>query len=95
MFSKSYSSISKNIFIKVWSSNSAGTNLGPFLAPYFPADPFKILDRQYLEISVFYLVQERRATDFEAPKLGKGQSGSVDSQVVGKGGIRAWFKARH
>ena len=31
----------------------------------------------------FYLVQERRATDFEAPKLGKSSSGSTTDGFEG------------
>ena len=35
-----------------------------------------ILEPRDQEIDEFYVVQERRATDFEAPRLGKGSSGS-------------------
>ena len=41
-----------------------------------PKNSFTILEPRDQEIDEFYLVQERRATDFEAPKLGKGSSGS-------------------
>ena len=41
-----------------------------------PTNPFTFLEPRDQEIDEFYLVQERRATDFEAPKLGKGSSGT-------------------
>ena len=37
-----------------------------------PTGPFTILEPKDQEIGEFYEVQERRATDIEAPKLGKG-----------------------
>ena len=40
-----------------------------------PTNTSTISELQDQEISEFYAVQERRATDFEAPKLGKGSSG--------------------
>ena len=36
---------------------------------YNPTNIFPILEPQDQEIGEFYVVQERRATDFEAPKL--------------------------
>ena len=39
----------------------------------FPTNLFTNLER----IDEFYVVQERRATDFKAPKLGKGSLGSL------------------
>ena len=39
---------------------------------YFPTSPFTILEPQDQEIGEFYVIQERRATDFEASKLWKG-----------------------
>ena len=40
-----------------------------------PTNPFIILEPRDQEIGEFYVVEERRATDFEAPKLWKGSSG--------------------
>ena len=40
-----------------------------------PTKPFTILDAQDQEIGETYVVQERRATDFEALKLWKSSSG--------------------
>ena len=37
--------------------------------------PFQILEPQSPWIDEFYVVQERRATGFKAPILGKGSSG--------------------
>ena len=45
------------------------------LASFFPTDPFKISELQHQEISKFYVLQERFATDFVDPKLWKGRSG--------------------
>ena len=36
---------------------------------FLPTNPFTILEPQDQEIGELYVVQERRATDFEAPKL--------------------------
>ena len=36
---------------------------------YIPTSPFTILEPQDQGIGEFYVVQKRRATDFEAPKL--------------------------
>ena len=44
----------------------------------FPTDPFTTLTLQDQEIGEVYVVQERRTTDFEAPKLWKGHSGYQD-----------------
>ena len=41
-----------------------------------PTDPFTILEPRDEEIVEFYAEQKRRATDFEAPKLWKGLSGT-------------------
>ena len=43
-----------------------------------PTNPFTMLEPQDQEIGEFYVLQERRATDFEASKLWKGSSGSVE-----------------
>ena len=48
----------------------------------FPTDSFRILEPHRLEISEFYLAQERRSSDFEALKLWKGRSG--DSALMKK-----------
>ena len=40
-----------------------------------PTNLFTILEPRDQEIGKFYVVQERRETDFEAPKLWKGSSG--------------------
>ena len=40
-----------------------------------PTSPFTILEPQNPWIDEFYVVRERRTTDFEHPKLGKGSSG--------------------
>ena len=37
-----------------------------------PTGPFTILETQELEIGKVYVAKERRATDFEAQKFGKG-----------------------
>ena len=41
----------------------------------FPTDIFTIPEPQDQEIGEFFVVQERRATDYEAPKLWKGRLG--------------------
>ena len=41
-----------------------------------PTNPLTILEPQNQEIGELYVAQERCATDFEAPKLWKGSSGS-------------------
>ena len=41
----------------------------------FPTSPFAILEPQNMWIHEFHVVQERRATNFKAPKLWKGSSG--------------------
>ena len=46
---------------------------------YYPTNSFTILEPEDQEIGEFYVVQERRATDFEAPKLRKGSSGNEGS----------------
>ena len=43
-------------------------------------NPFTILESLDQEIGKFYVVQERRATNFEDPKLWKGLSGSFNSE---------------
>ena len=44
---------------------------------HFPMSPFTVLEPQNPWIDQFYVVQERRATDyFKASKLCKGSSGS-------------------
>ena len=42
----------------------------------YPTGPFTVSDPQSQEISEFYVVQVRRETDFRAPKLWKGSSGT-------------------
>ena len=42
---------------------------------YLPTNTFTVLEPQDQEIGECYVVQERRVTDFEAPKLWKGSSG--------------------
>ena len=42
-----------------------------------PTSPFTILEPQNPGIDKFYVIQERRTTDFRAAKLGKGSSGSA------------------
>ena len=44
---------------------------------YLPTSSFPILEPQNPWIDKFYVVQQRRATDFKAPKLWKGSSGSA------------------
>ena len=53
----------------------------PLSLPFFqsPTGPFTILQPHHQEISELYWVPERRATDFEAPKLRKGRSGVTAS----------------
>ena len=42
-----------------------------------PTDPFTILEPQKPSVDEFYVVQkQRQATNFKAPKLRKGRSGS-------------------
>ena len=50
---------------------------------YYPADLLTILELQDQEIreSGICIVQERRTTDFEAPKLRKGMSSSSEKSV--------------
>ena len=47
----------------------------PTFLLYLPTSPFPILQPWNPWFDEFYEVQKRRATDFEAPKLGKGSSG--------------------
>ena len=46
-----------------------------------PTSPFTILEPQIRWIDEFYKVWERRLTDFEAPKLWKGSSGSSPPDI--------------
>ena len=43
---------------------------------HVPTSPYTTLEPQNPRIDEFYVVRELRATDFKAPKLGKGSSGS-------------------
>ena len=43
---------------------------------WYPTNPFTILEPLDQEIGEFYVVQERHATDLDAPKLWKGSSGT-------------------
>ena len=52
-----------------------------FSLAFFPTDPFTILKSHDQEIAEFCVVQERRKTYFEAPKLGKGRSGFAGWQL--------------
>ena len=64
---------------------------------FIPRNPFSILEPQDQEIREFYVVQERRATNFEAPKLWKGSSGSrymYESTPCRDGKIRVVWKSR-
>ena len=49
----------------------------PYAVSTHPTNPFTILEPQDQEISEFYVVQERHTTDFKAPKLWMGSSGSA------------------
>ena len=49
----------------------------------YPTNPFTILEPRDQEMDEFYLVEGRRATDFEAPKLGKNSSGS-SAKLIGR-----------
>ena len=44
-----------------------------------PTDPLSISEPPDQDNGEFYVVQERRAADFEAPKLRKGRSGSFNA----------------
>ena len=44
---------------------------------FHPTGPFTVFEPQDQEVGKFYVVQERRTTDFEASKLWKGRSDSV------------------
>ena len=46
-----------------------------------PTNPFTFLEPRNQEIGEIYVVQERRVTDFEAPKLWKGSSGTSNKQA--------------
>ena len=45
-----------------------------------PTGPLTMLKPQHQEISEFYVVLGRRATDFQATKLRKGQSGEEEEK---------------
>ena len=47
-----------------------------------PTNPFTISESQDQEIGIIYIVQERNATHFEAPKFCKCSSGRVDGQCI-------------
>ena len=53
-----------------------GTAADLVIPKHNPTNPFTILEPHDQEIDEFYLVQERRVTNFEAPKLGKSSSGT-------------------
>ena len=48
----------------------------------FPTNPFPILAPRDQEIGELYVVQDRRATDFEATKLWKGSSGDFNKWIT-------------
>ena len=48
-----------------------------FSVRLYPTGPFAISEPQDQEIGEFYVVQKRRATDFDDPKTSKGRSGGV------------------
>ena len=48
---------------------------------YNPMSPYPIWELRNPWIDEFYVVQERRATEFKAPKLGKGSSGSIQKKT--------------
>ena len=50
--------------------------------PLGPTNPFTIWVLRDQEIGEFYVVQERRATDLEAPKLWKGSSGEAEEHYI-------------
>ena len=65
-------------FCKRWTESSKLNNVEYVIicwANNFPTVPFPILEPHDQEIGEFYVVQKRRVTDFEAPKLWKGRSG--------------------
>ena len=49
--------------------------LREYKIPNFPTGPYSFVEPWDQEIGESYEGQERRATDFEAPKLWKGRSG--------------------
>ena len=54
--------------------NSCGTT---FVGNPSSTHPFTVLEPQNQEIGEFYVDQESRSTDFEAPKLRKGRLGTA------------------
>ena len=55
--------------------NGSPRFIAALASTHCPTDPFPILEPQDQENGKFHEVQERRATDFGAPKLRKGRSG--------------------
>ena len=49
---------------------------------HLPTDPLIAFGPQDQEIGDLYVIQERRATDFDAPKSKKGGSGSANTYVL-------------
>ena len=65
------------------------------ISPSIPTDPFIILEPQEQEISEVYAVQDRRAADFEAPKLWKGQSEPSHIFEKGFNALRSTIAVSH
>lgn len=57
------------------------SNASFFFVRKHPTIPFTILEPQNPWIDVFYELQERRATYYKAPKLGKGSSGTLQNGI--------------
>ena len=58
---------------------------GIYFIVHYPTGPLTFLEPQYQEMLEFYVVQESRATDYEAAKLWKGRSGTkVKSFIFSK-----------
>ena len=71
--------------INSWRVKSALSNVVSLLWYYERASQrtlFKVLKPQDQDIGEYYVVEKRRAADFEAPKLWKGSSGCLEARLV-------------
>ena len=59
-----------------------------------PTNHFTILEPQDQEIGEFYLVQERRGTDFKAPKSWKDSSGQYGLEKKAGRKLVNWTNAK-
>ena len=66
---------SSAVLTEIWRKKLISIEISPLELKKSPANPFSDSGPRNQEIGQFYVVQERRVTEFEAPKLRKSSSG--------------------